>query len=277
MTLESFREQVILAAHHEGGVRLQPCLAMDPAWFRAIQSECARIVAEKGSSKVTDSKHPTYWTRPYGDAVQFSLFNKSGDTSDTSADHLHELQGKTFALPQMTAVARLGRAFEGRLINLRLNGLAVGSGLSPHEETIEHGEKTRLRFHLPVFSNDVAVVLLDERKFSLREGIVYFFNNGCVHSAENHGDSPRYHLVWDVFLDEWIWEHVCDPESASVPAEGFRKLTPAEVAPLMRTERFDVDEFVRFRDTGAVRMVRRRHEGGESEWVEMPTGPEGSA
>jgi hypothetical protein len=271
MSMEAFREQVLLAAHHQGGIRLKPCLVVDADWFRAIQADCARIISGSASSEVGSREHPTHWTRPYGKAIQFSLFNRSGDTSDTTSDHSHSTEGKAFAFPALTSLHRLFHAFEPRVLNFRLNGLRTGSGLSPHEETIEHGDEVRLRFHLPIFTTPRASVLLDERKYRLAAGNIYFFNNGCVHAAQNEAEEPRFHLVWDMFLDEWLWRHVIDAESPSVPDKGFSKITPAAAENLLEHEDHPVDEYVCYRpNDGILRATRQKGEDGLDRWVMTP-------
>ncbi|HTS69570.1 MAG TPA: hypothetical protein VMO17_11350, partial [Terriglobia bacterium] len=75
---------------------------------------------------------------------------------------------------------------------------------------------------------------------------IYFFNNGCVHSAGNQGDEARYHIVWDVFWNEWIDEHMCNLESPATPAEGLRKLSPAEAARLSRSEPWWIEEYINY-------------------------------
>jgi len=246
----TFREGIMQAAKHEGGIKMQPCLAMDPAWFSSIQEEVRNLQAARPPSDPGDKSHPTNWTKPYGNVTQHSLFNDSGNTADTATDHNLKIEGKSFVVPECAALNRLFSIFTNRALNFRLNGMLPKAGLSPHEENIIHGEKVRVRFHLPIFTNEQAKVMLDGEKFHLRPGYIYFFNNGSVHSAENGGQESRYHLVWDVFLDDWIDENICNLGSAQTPDPGLRKLTRAEAAALSVSEPWDIDEYVAY--TGQV-------------------------
>jgi hypothetical protein len=271
MTLEGFRAQVEAAARHEGGVKLHACLAVEPAWFAAIQEDVRRLLRQRSPSDVGATSHPTHWTNPYGKAVQYSLFNASGDTSDTSVDHDHRHEGKSFNAAGCEALRRFFACFETRVLNLRLNGLLPDSGLSPHEEFIIHGDRLRLRFHLPIFTGEKASVVLDEERFHLRPGYVYYFNNGCVHAAENAGVEERYHLLFDLFLDDWIWEQVLDLDSPAVPDPGLRKLSREEAAAAMRSEPCPVDEYIVGTPTGQLLRARRvRDESGRETWVRSP-------
>jgi hypothetical protein len=243
----TFRERVIEAAQHRGGMKVQACLQLDPGWFTSIQAEVQSLLNERKPSDVSSKAHPTNWTNPYGNVTQHSLYNDSGNTADTTTDHNLKIEGKVFAAADYQALQRLFRPFENRALNFRLNGLMAKSGLSPHEENIIHGDKLRLRLHLPLFTNRQAKVMLDGESFGLQPGYIYFFNNGSVHAAVNESTEPRYHLVWDLFLDEWVEENILDLDSPAVPADGFRKVTPQEAAQLCASEPWHIDEYVNYK------------------------------
>jgi len=245
MTLQ---EQIIEATQHRGGLKMQPCLAVDPVWFAAIQTEVRSLLAEKEASNVSAKVHPTNWTNPYGNVTQHSLYNETGKTGDTATDHNLKLEGKVFAAPEYVSLQRFFAAFQSKALNFRLNGLMAKSGLSPHEENIIHGEKLRMRLHLPILTNPQARVMLDGEQLHLRAGVIYYFNNGCVHSADNSGDEPRYHLVWDFFLDEWSEENVFNLNSAASPAEGLRKLSLAEAAELSVSEPWHIEQYINYKN-----------------------------
>jgi hypothetical protein len=193
---------------------------------------------------------------PYGGALQWSLFNQSGNTADAGACY-QDRGSNRFVAPDMPGLSRLFECFASRLINFRLNGILPGSGLSPHEEAILRGEQVFCRFHLPVFTNPRCRILLDNELFEYREGFVYFFNKGCVHGASNDSDHPRYHLVWDLWLDPWVMENVLDLEQSSTPGEGSRKLALAESAELTRGTPVDVSEDITGMPGGEVLVIRR--------------------
>jgi hypothetical protein len=244
MTLQ---QQILEATRHRGGLKMQPCLTVDPVWFTAIQAEVNSLLAEKEASDVSAKVHPTNWTNPYGNVTQHSLFNESGKTGDPTTDHNVKIEGKIFAAPEYGSLQRLFSPFQSRSLNFRLNGLMAKSGLSPHEENIIHGEKTRIRLHLPVLTNPRAKVMLDGEQFHLRAGTVYYFNNGCVHSAANEGNEARYHLLWDFFLDEWSEENVFNLNSPASPIEGLRKVTRREAAELSVSEPWHIDQYINYR------------------------------
>jgi hypothetical protein len=272
MDIDAFRREVEQAAlDHREGLKLEACLAVEPAWFTAIQQDVLGLVARRPPSEVGDKSHPTYWTNPYGRATQHSLWNASGITSDTSVDHNHRAEGKAYNAPECPALGRFVASFGDRLLNFRINGLFPGAGLSPHEECVVHGDRLRLRFHLPIATSDQASLVLDEERFHLQPGRMYYFNNGCVHGAENLGADVRYHLVFDMFLDPWVWERILDASSPQTPDPGLRKLSPAERAELARAEPCPIDEYVIGTASGQVlRATRQRSESGEVTWLKTP-------
>ena len=240
------REEIVEAALHRGGMKMMPCLALDPIWFAAIQRDVAKLMASKPSSNVSEKSHPTNWTNPYGQVTQHSLWNESGSTADTTTDHNLKIEGKLFTALDCDALRRFFSAFEKGALNFRLNGMAPHSGLSPHEENVIHEEKIRVRFHLPVFTNNKVRAMLDGEKFHMRAGYIYYFNNGCVHAADNDGERMRYHLLWDMWLDEWTEDKLFNPDSPATPAEGMRKLSREERTTLSQSEPWIIDEYVNY-------------------------------
>src|SRR3954451_24487024 len=102
----SFRQSVIDAAEHRGGLKMQPCLTVEPAWFAEIQNEVRLLLRDKPSSDVSSKAHPTNWTSPYGNVTQHSLYNDAGNTADTSTDHNLKIEGKVFAATEYPSLRR---------------------------------------------------------------------------------------------------------------------------------------------------------------------------
>jgi hypothetical protein len=192
--------------HRRGGMKCERLFTLEDDFFSKLRSEIANLVTSNVPSEVAEEDHVTNWTKPYGRAIQFSLLNGSGQFDDTSADHTKTVFGKSFHHADKYPTLGEFIKFFPHAINMRLNGMSPSGGLSPHEEHIgwREGRKYffRSRFHLPIDTNPDAVVLLDGDYFHLDVGSIYFFNNGCVHSAANRGNTQRYHLVWDMLLTE---------------------------------------------------------------------------
>lgn len=202
------------AYEHRGGIKTLRLGRLSPAWFADIQKDAATIIEGGSASDVTARNHVTNWTRPSGQVKQYSLFNSSGRSDDTSGDYGYrgDVRKKRFVFPHLKALNRFAALFGDSLRNLRLNGMGTQSGLSAHEENsiTAHalGTDHIVRFHLPIFTNAEAYIHLDDERFQYREGELYFFHHGCVHAAANHGPEARYHLVFDCFLDRKMFQRV---------------------------------------------------------------------
>lgn len=193
--------------HRKDGLYTKPLFELDEEFYAELKKECILLAKSQAASKVAESTHITNWTGPFGDAVQFSLFNTSGDFKDTSTDHILSVEGKSFHYPEeYPTINQFILAFPG-LRNMRLNGMGEKSGLSPHEEHIVYKDTygnriIRARFHLPITTNENVEMLIGDKLYRYEEGIVYFFNNGAVHSANNKGAEYRFHLVFDILMSE---------------------------------------------------------------------------
>jgi hypothetical protein len=196
--------------------------------------------------------------RPFGQAIQSNLFNKSGNTADCSTDFSGTADGHAFAAPECPSLSRFFDCFAARVLSFRLNGLMTNSGLGAHEEAIVKQGSVRMRFHLPLFTNAGASVLLDDEEFHLQEGYIYYFNNGCVHAAQNRGPENRYHFVWDMWLDPWVFENLLDLGSAVVPDAGLQKLSVEEALTLSEGKPSPTEQYVIGTATGEILLARKQ-------------------
>lgn len=192
--------------HRPNTTTCMQLFTVDPYMLDALASEAEDLVRTNDPSKVDTETHVTNWTKPYGQALQFSLKNRSGRLDDFSGDHDNLTSGKRFHhAARYPHIADFVDNFPAAT-NFRLNVMGTQSGLSPHEEDVvfKNGQQIvfKTRFHLPVVTNSQAHMLLEEKLYHFSAGCVFWFNNGCVHAARNLGDTPRIHLVWDQWLTE---------------------------------------------------------------------------
>jgi hypothetical protein len=198
---------------HDGGVRCLRRLRLEPEYLLALRREVERLCASERGSDVSDTAHPTHWTMPRGTVTQYSLLNPGGRFDDTSSDHDLSCRGKAFRhAAEYPVLGEFVAAFP-HAVNCRINVLGPGAGLSPHEEnavirTRDGRVAARLRLHLPVVTNPLAVLILDGDVYHLEAGTVHVVNNGCIHSARNDGPSSRIHVVMDLLLTEQVFARV---------------------------------------------------------------------
>jgi hypothetical protein len=221
------------ANYHKGGICCLQLFRVDETCFGQLQTEVELLCRTECGSKVGETDHITSWTRPHGEVVQFSLLNASGHYDDFRTDHDLSCFGKRFhGYATYPALAQLTDLFP-HTVNFRINLMGPGAGLSPHEEhtvirTRAGSVALRTRFHLPVFTNPGAEMMLDGEIYRLDAGTVYFVNHGCVHSARNGGDENRIHLVWDMLLTREAF-HFMFEEAA--PTRFLRRLKQTEWVP----------------------------------------------
>ena len=234
-------KQLIRANHQRSGLKTLKLYKVEPAFFAQLQREAQLLIESNQPSEVGYANHVTNWTRPYGNAVQFSLLNRSGNFDDTSADHSLDLRGKRFHhANKYPAIDEFIRQFPDAF-NMRLNGIGPKAGLSKHKEHLyikvdKESYMIRARFHLPVKTTSEAEMYLDGDFYHFDEGLIYLFNNGCVHAALNQGDDFRYHFVWDVFLTERATEQMFGSGGA-IPIWLRRVESDERVVPIRRTEK----------------------------------------
>ena len=205
MTPEQFLKALRRGPGKDGGFRCLEMFAIEDGFVDRLRSDVRSLRAQRPASRPADRSHVTHWTAPQGEVLQYSLLNRTGRTDDFLSDHDFSCQGKWFFDDAIApALGELISAFP-HLVNFRMNVLGPGAELPAHEEQVVFRARNgrpaaRLRFHLPVETNEDAALVLDGAVFSLPPGRVYLVNQCCVHAARNRGSRDRTHIVWDALL-----------------------------------------------------------------------------
>lgn len=227
MTPEELLAGIRDADAHRGGIRGLRLFVLERGLAHALRAEVLRLCEAEASSDVQEREHVTHWTQPQGAVRQFSLYNRNGDCADYRDDHNLSCLGKRFHLAAAYPSLARWSANLPHLINLRVNVLGPGAGLSPHEEhslfALPGGHAAiRARFHLPVVTSPRARMMLDGIVCRFEPRIIHYFNQGCVHAAENPSGAPRVHLVWDQLLTREAFDLMF---GARLAPAGWRRLT----------------------------------------------------
>ncbi len=230
-TVEQFKRQ-----YYE--TRLIPCLRVNDSIMNEIEKEVRTLVKNYKILEESIKKHHTDFTKPYGTVTQSCLYNTTGNILDFSTDYKMLKNGKFFFDPNFKNIHHIVKLFQNNLINFWLYGISKNSGSSPHKViSSNYGKKFRIRFHLPIITNSSAWVMLDWKKFWLKRGIIYFFNDGCIHTAGNDGDQTRYHLIWDCMLDDKLFDTVLNVNNNNSPDPKLISRIPKEdIKDLMYSE-----------------------------------------
>ena len=254
--IEEFRK-------HHSETRLIPCLRVKDSIMNDIEKEILILVKNFEISEKNTKKHGTDFTKPYGTITQSCLYNTTGNLLDFSTDYQMSKNEKFFFDPNYKNIHYIFKMFEQNLINFWLIGMSKKSGLSPHKVLSNNdGKKFRVRFHLPVITNSSAWVMLDWQKFWLKRGIIYFFNDGCIHTAGNDGNQTRYHLIWDCVLDEKLFDTILNVNNNNSPDPKLvSRISKEEIKDLMYSEPCEVTDYeieqLGFR-TRLVRMLKSK-------------------
>jgi hypothetical protein len=246
MTPEELLAGIRDADAHRGGIRGLRLFVLERGLARALRAEVLRLCEVERSSDVHEREHVTHWTQPHGAVRQFSLYNRSGQCDDFRDDHDLSCQGKRFhSALAYPGLARWSASLP-HLINLRVNLLGPGAGLAQHEEhslfALPGGRAAiRARFHLPVVTSPRARMMLDGIACRFVPRTIYYFNQGCVHAAENPAGTARVHLVWDQLLTREVFDLMFG--AAPAPA-GWQRLM-GEQRSLRVLERYALARYTR--------------------------------
>jgi len=237
-TIEQFKKQY-------SETRLIPCLRVNDSIMNEIEKEVQTLIKNYNVSEDGTKRHNTNFVKPYGTVTQSCLYNTTGNILDFSTDYKMPKNGKFFINPNFKNIHHIVKLFQKNLIDFWLFGMSKNSGLSPHKViTVKYGKKFRCRFHLPVITNSSAWVMLDWKKFWLKRGIIYFFNDGCIHTAGNDGDTTRYHLFWDCNFDVNLFENVLNVDNKCNPYPNLvSKIPKEEIKNLLYSEPCEITDY----------------------------------
>ncbi|PIB91849.1 aspartyl/asparaginyl beta-hydroxylase domain-containing protein [Caulobacter sp. FWC2] len=92
----------------------------------------------------------------------------------------------------------------------RLMRLAPGAGVPEHADINYHWH-TRVRLHVPVFTQPAVRFHCDGEAVHMAAGEAWIFDNWRRHHVENNADADRIHLVADTTGTAAFWRLACGP------------------------------------------------------------------
>lgn len=92
----------------------------------------------------------------------------------------------------------------------RLMRLAPGAGVPEHADINYHWH-TRVRVHIPVFTQPAVRFHCDGETVHMGAGEAWIFDNWRRHHVENNADAERIHLVADTTGTAAFWRLACGP------------------------------------------------------------------
>ncbi|MDF7777034.1 aspartyl/asparaginyl beta-hydroxylase domain-containing protein [Sphingomonas sp. AOB5] len=97
-------------------------------------------------------------------------------------------------------------AFRCPVTCVRLMRLTPGSTIKEHRDHDLAAEEGWARIHVPVTTNPGVEFFVNRQPVTMLPGEAWYLRLSDPHSAANHGDVDRVHLVIDLIADAWLTE-----------------------------------------------------------------------
>ncbi|UTA47370.1 aspartyl/asparaginyl beta-hydroxylase domain-containing protein [Simiduia sp. 21SJ11W-1] len=107
-------------------------------------------------------------------------------------------------LPYMTSVLDAFKCQHGRI---RITRLDPGAGINMHRDISDEVANIafkKVRLHIPIRTNPGVYFWVDNEIIRMAPGRLYYVNFSKRHYVRNEGDSPRYHIVMDLEVNDWL-------------------------------------------------------------------------
>ncbi len=209
---------------------------VEPDFFEHISRDVLQLISANHPSYATDKNHNSNWSKPEGVISQYSLLNVSGRLDDYSTDHNLSTKNKRFAHGLRYPYLAKFIALFPDCTNFRINILHAKSRFTQHQEDIcipnqvSGKPALKLRFHLPIRTNEQASMLMEGNVYHFDPGTIYFFHNGCIHDGINMNEAePRVHLLWDMLLTEDTFQRMF---KRSIPMPSLSQITDVFLEPI---------------------------------------------
>lgn len=134
-------------------------------------------------------------------------------------DDFHGRMAGTRHLEACPYVRQAMSAFGEVLGRSRLMKLAPGCEVSEHIDFNYHWY-TRVRIHIPVFTNPEVTFFCDDEHVHMRPGECWIFNSWRPHRVTNAGQEDRIHLVIDAAGSSRFWRKVRRMQEIDAVSDG---------------------------------------------------------
>ena len=137
------------------------------------------------------------------------LVSKNGEASGPESQRAapYEEMKRTEICADLPAFSSLLDSFHCPQGRIRITRLDPGSGIDKHRDVgheVANLAFRKVRLHIPIETNAGVYFWVDGEKIKMDIGRLYYVNFSKLHYVMNEGDSPRYHLVMDLGVNEWL-------------------------------------------------------------------------
>lgn len=82
---------------------------------------------------------------------------------------------------------------------VRLMKLDAGGYIAPHNDGYQfHDRSKMIRCHIPIITNELVFFGINDKKYNLKKGYLYYTRVDKKHWVKNNSDQDRIHLVIDI-------------------------------------------------------------------------------
>ncbi|GIG63551.1 hypothetical protein Lfu02_79230 [Longispora fulva] len=167
---------------------------------RQLQEELFSLGGQRFSPQATYSEGEITESLTEGWRV-LSLRSPGGDPSRTDAGGPGLVDyADTPYLEEAPYTASVLRGLGASLRAVRFMSLEPGAAVGEHTDHPYGLPVGWARLHLPIVTNDQAVIVIEGVEHRWQPGELWYANFGRPHHLYNHGPQPRVHLVIDVYV-----------------------------------------------------------------------------
>lgn len=115
---------------------------------------------------------------------------------------------------------------------VRISKLLPGAIIRPHRDICREAASIafdQVRLHLPIVTNDRAILKVGRDELNLRPGRLYYVDFTRLHSVTNGGAEPRIHLILDLRVNDFLARLFPEP----TPGERVERFLVRNTLPLI--------------------------------------------
>lgn len=107
-------------------------------------------------------------------------------------------------LPYFRQILDAFKCPQGRIRITRLNSGTVIALHRDIDDEVANLAFDQVRLHIPIITNDDVYFWVGGDIIRMRPGRLYYVNFSKKHYVHNGGETPRYHLVLDLKVNDWL-------------------------------------------------------------------------
>lgn len=108
--------------------------------------------------------------------------------------------------------------------------LEPGAVIHPHRDLTGAGLNNRIRFHVPIVTNDRVEFIVDGKRERMAPGDLWCLDTSYMHQVKNNGDATRVHIVIECYVTPQIRARLPNTIGTKVHTAQFAGIMAAKFA-----------------------------------------------